>query len=130
MTPAIYEVITTALKRTPLPLDQVYTLAKDGGSNWNQAQVHLFLACMDGVEIEVTSEKALLVRLGQRTEKEELVEAIIQVVQSNVGKPMLAGEIRRLLPQRFVTTEERIKALVKEIPVLEIFGPGRIRYKG
>jgi hypothetical protein len=130
MTPAIYEAITTALKREPLPLDKVYTLAKDRGSNWHQAQIHLFLACMDGVEVEATPEKTPLVRLGQRTEKEELVEAIIQVLQSNTGKPMLAAEIRRQLPKRFVTTEEKIKALAKETPVLEVFGPGRIRYKG
>ncbi|WP_448274946.1 hypothetical protein [Nostoc sp. DSM 114160] len=71
MTPAIYEAITTVLKREPLPLDKVYTLAKDGGSNWHQAQIHLFLACMDGVEVEATPEKTPLVRLGDNGQKKK-----------------------------------------------------------
>jgi hypothetical protein len=130
MTPAIYEEITTALKRENLPLTKVWELAKNSGSNWSVAQVHLFLACMDGVEVEIASEDLPLVKLGQRTEKEELVEAIIQVVNSNTGKPISAAEIRRKLPGKFITTEAQIKALAKETSVLEVFGPGLIRYKG
>ncbi|WP_414569529.1 hypothetical protein [Nostoc sp. CCY 9925] len=130
MTPAIYEEITTALKRENLPLTKVCELAKNSGSNWSETQVHLFLACMDGVEVDTVSEDLPLVRLGQRTEKEELVEAIIQVVNSNTGKPISAAEIRRKLPGKFTTTEAQIKALAKETPVLEVFGPGLIRYKG
>ncbi len=40
----------------------------------------------------------LLHHQRQRTEKEELVEAIIEVLESNTAKPMLAAEIRRQLP--------------------------------
>lgn len=130
MTPAIYEEITTALKRENLPLTKVCELAKNSGSNWSQTQVHLFLTCMDGVEVDTVSEDLPLVKLGQRTEKEELVEAIIQVVNSHTGKPISAGEIRRKLPGKFITTEAQIKALAKETSVLEVFGPGLIRYNG
>ncbi len=128
MTPAIYEEVIDALKREPLPLNRVHALVREGGSSWTEEQVHLFLICMDGVDVDASLGKAPTVRLGQRTEREELVDAIVQVVRSQ-NKPLPAAQIRSLLPGRFVTTEAQIKALAKETPGLEVFGPGLIRYK-
>lgn len=129
MTPAIYEELTEALRREPLPLTRVHALAREAGSSWSEEQVYLFLRCMDGVEVDASVGQVPMVRLGQRTEQEELVEAIIQVVRSRPGKPMHPSEIRRQLPGRFVTTEAQIKALAKETPNLEVFGPGLLRSK-
>jgi hypothetical protein len=130
MTPTIYEEITTALKRESLPLTKIHELVKAGGSSWTEAQVHLFLTCMDGVEIIVSPGKTPIVKSGKRTEQEELVEAIIEVVKSNVGKPISVAELRKKLPNKFITSDPQIKALVKETSVLEIFGPGLVRYQG
>ncbi|BAZ08874.1 hypothetical protein NIES4071_06800 [Calothrix sp. NIES-4071] len=130
MTPAIYEEITTALKREPLPLTQVYALVKTAGSSWTEAQVQLFLTCMDGVEVEMAPAETPIVKLGKRTKEEELVEAIVEVVKSNTGKPILVAEIRKKLPGKYVTTEAQIKSLVKKTSVLELSAPGHVRYKG
>lgn len=129
MTPAIYEEITTILRRESLPLSKVHALVKESGSNWSEVQVHLFLTCMDGVEVEAADAQNPIVRLGKRTEQEELVEAITQVVKANAGKSIAVAEIRRKLPSKFVTSEAQIKALAKDTPELEVFGPGLIRSK-
>lgn len=126
MNTEIYEQITDVLKHQALPLARIHAIALDAGSNWTESQIHLFLICMGGVEIDTSSE-GLMVRSGQRTEQEELVDTIRQVVRSRGGRPVPAGEIRRLLPSRFTTTEDQIKALAKKTPGLEVFGPGLIR---
>ena len=126
MTPEIYKDITFVLNREPLELSKVWELAKEGGSNWSKIQLKLFLTCMDGIEIE-TVEGKTLVRLGQRSEQEELIDAIAEIVKAKVGKPMHPREIRRQLPGKFITSEAQIKALAKEASGLEVFGPGLIR---
>lgn len=126
MNAVIYEQLTTALKQQPLPLSQVHVIACDAGSYWSEEQTHLFLMCMDGVEVD-GSENNPVVRLGQRTEREELIDAIRQVVRSRTGHPIAAAEVRHLLPSKFVTTEAQIKVLAKDAPGLEVFGPGLIR---
>jgi hypothetical protein len=130
MNAVIYEQLTETLKQQPLSqslsLAQVHAIACDAGSGWSEEQLHLFLICMDGIEVDQSGD-ALVVRLGQRTEREELIDAIRQVVRSRAGRPVLAAEVRRLLPSKFVTTEDQIKRLAKETPGLEVFGPGLIR---
>uniref|UniRef100_B8HZR4 Uncharacterized protein n=1 Tax=Cyanothece sp. (strain PCC 7425 / ATCC 29141) TaxID=395961 RepID=B8HZR4_CYAP4 len=126
MNGAIYEQLTEALKQQPLPLARVHAIVCDAGSRWSEEQLHLFLICMDGVEVDAGVEPTV-VRLGQRTERDELIDAIRQVVRSRAGRPVPAAEVRRLLPSKFVTTEDQIKRLAKETPGLEVFGPGLMR---
>ena len=126
MTPEIYENIISALNKEPLKLSKVRELAKEGGSNWSQAQLNLLFTCMDGVEIEIRKENPEI-SLGKRSEQEELIDAIAQIVTANAGKPIHPREIRRQLPSKFTTSEAQIKALVREASGLEIFGPGLIR---
>lgn len=126
MNSLIYEQLTAALKQQPLPLAQVHAIACDAGSRWSEEQMQLFLICMDGVELDGSGDTPV-VRLGQRTEREELINTIRQVVRSRAGRPIAAVEVRRLLPSKFVTTEAQIKVLAKDTPGLEVFGPGLIR---
>jgi hypothetical protein len=69
-----------------------------------------------------------MIRLGQRTPEERLAEAIAQVVQAQ-AKPIPAGQVVKLLPSQFVTTEAQVRALAKAHPDLEVMGPGLLRMK-
>jgi hypothetical protein len=122
MTSDIYAELVPSLQRGAMAVSDFHALAWQAGSTWSAAQVELFLRCLDGVEVADGS-----VRLGKRTEAEELAEALLQVVQANGGKPLSASEVRRRLPDRFVTSDEQIKAMARKLPGLEVFGPGLIR---
>ena len=126
MTPEIYENIISALNKEPLKLSKVKELAKEGGSNWSQAQLNLLFTCMDGFDVEI-GEANPTISLGQRSEQEELINAIAEIVTTNGGKPIHPREVRRQLPSKFTTSEAQIKALVRQASGLEIFGPGLIR---
>ena len=126
MTPEIYENIISTLNKEPLKLSKVKELAKEGGSNWSQAQLNLLFTCMDGVNID-TGKNNPEISLGKRSEQEELIDAIAEIVAANGGKPIHPREVRRQLPSKFTTSEAQIKALVREASDLEIFGPGLIR---
>lgn len=125
MTPAIFEMVLENLHRGPKPLTDIYALAKEYGSAWTEAQLHLMLVCMDGIEI-VKNDNGLLVKRGQRTPEEELTAAIIDVVKAQAGRPIPAAAIKRQLPGHFITSEEQIKALARKSPQLKIVGPGLI----
>lgn len=127
MTPEIYENIISVLNKEPLKLSKVRELAQEGGSNWSQAQLNLLFTCMDGVNIDTGNNPD--VSLGKRSEQEELIDAIAEIVTANGGKPIHPREIRRQLPSKFTTSEAQIKALAREASGLEIFGPGLIRSK-
>ena len=126
MTPEIYENIISTLNKEPLKLSKVRELAKEGGSNWSQAQLNLLFTCMDGIEIDTRKDNPEI-SLGKRSEQEELIDAIAEIVAANGGKPIHPREVRRKLPSKFTTSEAQIKALVREASDLEIFGPGLIR---
>ena len=128
MTPEIYENIISALNKEqePLKLSKLRELAKEGGSNWSQAQLNLLFTCIDGIEIDTRTENPD-VSLGKRSEQEELIDAIAEIVTANGGKPIHPRKVRRQLPSKFTTSEAQIKALVREASGLEIFGPGLIR---
>ena len=128
MTPEIYENIISALNKEPLKLSKLRELAKEGGSNWSQAQLNLLFTCMDGIDIDTGTENPE-VSLGKRSEQDELINAIAEIVAANGGKPIHPREVRRQLPSQFITSEAQIKALVREASGLEIFGPGLIRSK-
>ena len=126
MNAVIYGQLAEVLKQHSLPLSRIHAIACDTGSRWSEEQLHLFLMCMDGVEVN-TAVAPMMVRLGQRTDREELIDAIRQVVRSRAGRPVPAAEVRGLLPSKFVTTEDQIKGLAKDTPDLDLFGPGLIR---
>ena len=128
MTPAIYEHILESLQQGSVLLDRVHSLAKEAGSTWSENQVHLFLVCMDGIEIR-PGDEGLIVSRGRRTREDELASTIVEIVRSQAGQPIPAAAIRKRLPGQFVTTEEQIRALARRTLELEVVGPGLIRLK-
>jgi hypothetical protein len=125
MTPEIYEQLTQSLRKEPLPLSRLHALAVDAGSHWSVDQLHLMLACMDGIELSASDSDDPLVRLGERSPAEELAEAIVEVVTSQ-GRAVPAAQILQLLPKRFSTSVEQIKKLARETRGLKVVGPGLI----
>jgi hypothetical protein len=67
------------------------------------------------------------VSLGARSEEDELHEAIIEAVRSFGGRPVPAMEVKKRLPERFIVTDEKIKAIARKSSALEVFGPGLLR---
>jgi len=129
MTPSIYDQLLAALRGGPLPLDRIHALAREAGSAWSEPQLRLFLTCMDGIELDASSPESPMVRLGQRTEQEALMEALLEVLRAQGGGPLHPGALKKLLPGRFTTTEEQLKALARKTPALEVMGPGLIRIR-
>lgn len=127
MSPAGYEQLVQSLRRGDLSLSKLHALAVDGGSTWSADQLHLMLACMDGIEIRVTGGDPL-VSLGQRSQQEELAEAIFDVVRAQ-GRPVPAAQIMQLLPTKFKTSVEQIKGLARASSKLRVVGPGLIDLK-
>ncbi len=125
MTPDLYEQLVQSLRREPLPLSKLHALAADGGSTWSVEQLHLMLACMDGIELQSTGNDDPVVRLGQRSLQEELAEAVLDVVRAQ-GRPTPAAQIIQLLPNKFTTSVEQVKKLARETRGLKVIGPGLI----
>ena len=109
----------------PCRLSRLHALAADAGSTWSVEQLHLMLACMDGIEVKSTANDDPIVGLGQRSQQEELAEAVIDVVRAQ-GRPTPAAQIIKLLPSRFTTSVEQIKKLARETRGLKVIGPGLI----
>lgn len=125
MTPDIYEELVQSLRRKELPLSRLHALAKDAGSTWSVEQLHLMLACMDGIELKSGDHGDPIVGLGQRSLQEELIEAVIEVVRAQ-GRPIPAAQIIQLLPGKFTTSVEQIKKMARETRGLKVIGPGLI----
>ncbi len=128
MTPDVFEQLVEVLRRQPLLLSRLHAYARDAGSRWSAEQLHLFLECMDGVEVEAGTADPR-VSLGQRSARDELADAIVEVVRARGGRPVPAQEILRLLPDRFTTSVEQIKDVARHHPALEVFGPGLLRLR-
>lgn len=125
MTPDLYEQLVQSLRREALPLSSLHALAADAGSTWSADQLHLMLACMDGIELQSAGNDDPVVRLGQRSLQEELAEAVLDVVRAQ-GRPTPAAQIIHLLPSKFTTSIEQIKKLARETTGLKVIGPGLI----
>jgi hypothetical protein len=125
MTPQIYEELVQSLRRGELPLARLHALAVDAGSTWSVEQLHLMLACMDGIEMRLADNGEMVVSLGQRSQQEELVEAVIEVVRTQ-GRPVPAAQVMSLLPSKFTTSVEQVKKLARESRGLKVIGPGLI----
>lgn len=125
----ILQMIKDVVGRESRTLDELHGMLREAGSEWTSEQLRLFLECMAGVDVAEQIGGIVEVRRGSRDEREELMEAIERIARERRGDLIPAGELRRLLPPSFITTEEQIKALVKGIPRLELVGPGLIRAK-
>jgi hypothetical protein len=125
MTPELFGHLVQSLRREPLPLSRLHALATDAGSAWSVEQLHLMLACMDGVELNSVGNDEPIVGLGQRSQQEELAEAVIDVVRAQ-GRPTPSAQIIQLLPSRFTTSVEQLKKLARETRGLKVVGPGLI----
>lgn len=127
MTPAVFDQLVETLRRQPLPLSRLHDFARDAGSLWSVEQLRLFLECMDGVTLADADDPQ--VGLGQRSARDELGDAILEIVRGRGGRPLPAQEVLRLLPERFTTSAEQIKDIAKQTPALELFGPGVLRLR-
>ncbi len=125
MTPGVYEQLVPTLRREAMPLSKLHALAVEGGSTWSVEQLHLMLACLDGIEITAAGGDDPLVNLGQRSQQEELAEAMVDVVRAQ-GRPVPAAQIMQLLPGKFTTSVEQLKKLARETSGLKVIGPGLI----
>ncbi|MDH3601472.1 MAG: hypothetical protein OEU26_17815 [Candidatus Tectomicrobia bacterium] len=126
MTPEIYAQLVDTLKREPLPLQTLHAYAVDAGSSWSVHQLHLMLAVMDGVSVDVVDSDNPMVRLGERSQAEQLADAIAEVVRSQGGRPLPAAQVLTLLPGRFATSVEQIKKVARQASGLRVVGPGLI----
>ena len=129
MTPAMYEQLVQTLRREPLALTKLHAFAVDAGSTWSVEQLHLLLACMDGIEVEESTGTDPMVRAGQRSQQEELSAAIAEVVRAQ-GRPVPAEQVLQLLPRKFNTSVEQIKKIARERRGLKALGPGLIGLDG
>lgn len=125
MTPEIYEQLINLIRREPTPLKRLHSFAIDAGSTWSVEQLHLLLDCMEGVEVKAEDAETLIVSPGRRTEQDELIEAIVDVVRSQ-GRAVPAAQVLSLLPDKFRTSVEQIKRIAKEAGGLKVLGPGLI----
>jgi len=125
MTPEVYGQLVQSLRREAMPLSRLHALAVDAGSTWSVDQLHLMLTCMEGVEVKSAANDDPIVGLGQRSQHEELAEAVVDVVRAQ-GRPTPAAQIIHLLPSRFTTSVEQIKRLARETRGLRVIGPGLI----
>lgn len=125
MNPTIYGQLLQTLLRETQPLAKLHALAVDAGSTWSVEQLHLMLACMDGVEVQAADTDNPMVRLGQRSQQDELAEAIADVVRAQ-GRPVPAAQVLQLLSGRFSTSVEQIKKVARETSGLTLVGPGLV----
>jgi len=128
MTEVIFERLVTALRSKPRRLDELHAMAVEAGSTWTRDQLWLMLACLDGFVLEPGA-TAPTVKLGDRSPKEKLQDAIIDIVRSQGGRPVPAQQVLSLLPSGFVTSVAQILAIARESPSLEVFGPGLVRLR-
>lgn len=131
MTEVILDRLTNALRTKPRKLDELHAMAVEAGSDWSKDQLWLLLACLDGFRVEGGDGDTALptVSLGDRSPKEKLQDAIVDVVRSEAGRPVPVQKVLALLPSEFVTSVAQILAVAREAPNLEVFGPGLLRLK-
>jgi hypothetical protein len=112
-------------------LDELHAMAVEAGSDWSSDQLWLLLACLDGFRVKGGDGDTALptVSLGDRSPKEKLQDAIVDVVRSEAGRPVPVQKVLSLLPSEFVTSVAQILAVARETPNLEVFGPGLLRLK-
>ncbi len=124
MKPKQAEELLATLKRQPLTLEELHEHVRGAGSVWTTDQLQLFLICVSGVAHDASSG---VYRIVESSRDGELQEVIVDVVRSFAGRAVPAAEIRKRLPDRFVTTDEQVRAIAKRTSGLEVVGPGLIR---
>jgi len=129
VTPPMFEQLLNALQREPLLLSRLHAYAREAGSAWSAEQLRLLLECVDGVTVGAGDHADPPVSLGQRCARDELAQAILDVVKTNAGRPVPPQEVLRRLSGRFTTSVEQIMAIARQTPGLEVFGPGLLRFR-
>lgn len=118
------EEILAALKSKAMTFDQLQDHARASGNPWSTDQLRLFLRCLPDIERDPATETF---RARGTDPDSELRDAIVAAARSFGGRPVPPAEIRRRLPQHFVTTDEQVRAIAKRTSELTIVGPGLIR---
>jgi hypothetical protein len=131
MTEVFLDRLTNALRTKSRKLDELRAMAVESGSDWTADQLWLLFACLEGYQVEGGGGDAAMptVSLGERSPKERLQDAILDVVRSEAGRPVPAQKVHSLLPAEFVTSVVQIVAVARQVPNLEVFGPGLLRFK-
>jgi len=124
MTPVMIEELQRVLAHGQLPIAEATERIRQAGSAWTRDQLLLLAQCYGGLAL---SEDGLTLRLGGRSETDELQDALRDAVASFGGRPVPPAEVRRRLPDRFVTTDEQIRALARKTEGLSVVGPGYIQ---
>lgn len=125
----IFEDLTEEIRHTPQTISMLHRLAHQRGSNWTPDQLRLLFECAETFAVEPAGED-FSVKLAASGKKDDLTSAVYEIVAAAAGgKPVHPSEIRKRLPGHFITTEEQIKAIARNAPNLELFGPGLLRVK-
>jgi hypothetical protein len=124
MTPTQAHNLLRILRDKDLTLQDLHERVRAAGSAWSVEQVELFLLCAPGVQRDQGRGTFRVAQLGSG---DALQEAVVEAVRSFAGKPVPAAQVRALLPNHFVTTDEQILAVARRTAGLEVFGPKLIR---
>jgi hypothetical protein len=122
--------LTRVAKEGSVLLSELHRDAAEVGSGWSADQLRLGLASL-GLTLSPAAGDDLRVTLQARSEREVLAEAILEVVRAQGGRPIAVAQVRQLLPERLatVTSVEQIRAIARDMPELQVFGPGLLRLK-
>src|SRR5262249_48664393 len=129
MTEVILDRLVHVLRSKPRKLDELHAVAAEAGTDWSRDQLWLLLACLEGFKLNEAGGDFPEISLGDRSPKERLQEAVLDVVRSQGSRPVPAQQVLALLPAQFVTSVAQILAVARDAPNLEVFGPGLLRLK-
>lgn len=128
MNQTVLEEARVALNAGPMLLAKLHERLKTAGSAWSESQHCLFFLACDGFSVDRRGSQ-FMIQAGEGSPQDRLLSDIEKVVESFSGKPVPALEIRKRLPNDYVTTNEQIKSTAKISDTLEVYGPGLIRRK-
>ncbi len=131
MNQAQYRKMCEKLREQEQSLDKVYENFDYLWSEdeWSIDQVRLFIRCCVDLTLDESDPGRIIVKAAGKTKEESLIDAILDVVSAQEGKPIPAAAIKTRLPSDFTTSVEQIIAAIKRNEDLEVFGPNLVRLK-
>jgi len=124
MNDVVLDLLVSSMRdRGPMPLDELHRLARQAGSPWSEAQLSLFLRCASALGIRNSSEHPSLFGVEAASTAQSLGDVIVAIVRASGPKGLTVAEIRKRIPQTFITTEAQVLDLARKSPVLERTGP-------
>ncbi|MFZ2959642.1 MAG: hypothetical protein WA705_22375 [Candidatus Ozemobacteraceae bacterium] len=117
------------LQEKAMPLSEIHGFIRDAGSRWDIDQLRLLLCLVDGIAMNSDRLDEPTFKIGQEREEDKIARAILEIVRAQAGIPIPVAQIKSLLSSSTVTSTEQIKAICKQIPELEVFGPGLVRLR-